>query len=61
MTVEGAAHPPTMIGCAAVERLVERLPQIAEIKAEQSWERQKARPGGAEKRSLLTLVEAVLV
>jgi hypothetical protein len=45
----------------SVERLVERLPQIAEIKAEQSWERQKARPGGAEKHSLLTLIEAVLV
>jgi hypothetical protein len=45
----------------AVERLVERIPQIGEIKAEQSWERQDPLPAGPEKRSLLTLVEAVLV
>ena len=44
-----------------VERLVERLPEIAEIKAEQSWEWRQDRPLAAEKRSLLTLVEAVLV
>jgi hypothetical protein len=44
-----------------VERLVERLPQIAEIKAEQSWEWRQDPPPGAEMRSLLTLVEAVLV
>ena len=44
-----------------VERLVERLPEIAELKAEQSWEWRQDRPGTAEKRSLLTLVEAVLV
>jgi len=44
-----------------VERLAERLPEIAEIKAEQSWEWHQAPPPGAEKRSLLTLVEAVLV
>ena len=44
-----------------VEQLVERLPEIAEIKAEQSWECRQDRPGTAEKRSLLTLVEAVLV
>ena len=44
-----------------VERLEERLPEIAEIKAEQSWEWRRDRQVGAEKRSLLTLVEAVLV
>jgi hypothetical protein len=44
-----------------VERLEERLPGIAEIKAEQSWEWRQDRQVGAEKRSLLTLVEAVLV
>jgi hypothetical protein len=44
-----------------VERLEERLPEIAEIKAEQSWEWRHDRQVGAEKRSLLTLVEAVLV
>jgi hypothetical protein len=44
----------------SVERLVELLPQIAEVKAEQSWERRLDRPD-AQKRSLLTLVEAVLV
>jgi len=44
-----------------VERLVERLPQIAEVKAEQSWEWRQDLPPSAEKRSLLTLVEAVLV
>jgi hypothetical protein len=45
----------------SVERLVERLPQIAEIKAEQSWEWRQEAAAGAEKRSLLTLVEALLV
>lgn len=45
----------------SVERLVERLPEIAEIKAEQSWEWREEPPGGAAKRSLLTLVEALLV
>jgi hypothetical protein len=44
-----------------VERLEERLPGIAEIKAEQSWEWRRDRQVGAEKHSLLTLVEAVLV
>ena len=44
-----------------VERLEERLPEIAEVQAEQSWEWRQDRPGNAEKRSLLTLVEAVLV
>jgi|GEM_PF-5124238 len=44
-----------------VERLEERLPEIAEIKAEQSWEWRQDRQVGGEKRSLLTLVEAVLV
>jgi hypothetical protein len=44
----------------SVERLVERLPEIAEPRAEASWELSREQPG-AEKRSLLTLVEAVLV
>lgn len=44
-----------------VERLVERLPASAEIKAEQSWECRQDSLVGAEKRSLLTLIEAVLV
>ena len=48
--------PPSM-----VEHLSERLPQIAEIKAEQSWEQRQARPDGAPGRSLVTLIEAVLV
>jgi hypothetical protein len=44
-----------------VERLVERLPGTAEVKAEQSWEwRRDAGPGG-DSRSVLTLVEALLV
>ena len=45
----------------SVERLSERLPEIAEIQAEQSWEWRQDRPPGTEKRSLLTLIEAVLV
>jgi hypothetical protein len=44
-----------------VERLSERLPQITEVKAEQSWEWPEDRPNGDARRSLLTLVEAVLV
>ena len=44
-----------------VERLEERLPGIAEIKAEQSWEWRRDRQVGAEKRTLLTLVEALFV
>ena len=44
-----------------VERLVERLPQIAEVKAQQSWEWRQDLSAGAEKRSLLTLVEAVFL
>jgi hypothetical protein len=44
-----------------VERLVERLPEIAETQAEESWEWRHERQRGSEKRSLLTLVEAVLV
>ncbi len=50
---------PTDLLC--VERLIERLPEIAEVKAEQSWEWRQDRPAGDEKPSLLTLVEAVLV
>ena len=54
-----AASEPTDL--LSVERLVERLPQSADVKAEQSWEWRQDRPAGDEKRSLLTLVEAVLV
>jgi hypothetical protein len=42
-----------------VERLFERLPEIAEVKAEQSWESPQERQSGSEKRTVLTLVEAV--
>ncbi len=45
----------------SVERLLERLPEIAEVKAEQSWEWRQDRPAGDQNPSLLTLVEAVLV
>jgi hypothetical protein len=45
----------------SVEHLAERLPQSAEIKAEQSWEQRRPRPDAARNGSLLTLVEAVLV
>jgi hypothetical protein len=45
----------------AVERLSERLPQIAEARAEQSWEFRSPSPTANENRSLLTLVEALLV
>ncbi len=51
-------EPRDLLG---VERLEERLPEIAEIKAEASWELAVAHPNGKEKLSLLTLVEAVLV
>jgi hypothetical protein len=44
-----------------VERLVERLPETAEIKAEQSWERRQDPPAGSGKHAVLSLVEAVLV
>lgn len=44
-----------------VERLSERLPEITEIKAEQSWERRLPHPSGASGRSLVALIEAVLV
>lgn len=45
----------------SVERLVERLPGSVEVRAEQSWEWRQDAPVGGEKRSLLTLVEAVLL
>lgn len=45
----------------SVERLVERLPQNVEIEAEESWEWAQDWADGAQKRRLLTLVEAVLV
>jgi hypothetical protein len=45
-----------------VERLEERLPEIAQVKAEQSWEWQRERGLDTDKkRSVLTLVEAVFV
>jgi hypothetical protein len=44
-----------------VERLSERLPQSAGIKAERSWEQRGPHPSGDKSRSLVTLVEAVLV
>lgn len=52
-----AQEPRDVLG---VLRLVERLPQTARVLAERSWEWRRGLPG-AEKRSLLTLVEAVLV
>lgn len=45
----------------SVERLVERLPETADVKAEQSWEWRQDRAPGTEQQSTLTLVEAVLV
>jgi hypothetical protein len=45
----------------AVERLSERLPQIAEARAEESWEFRAPFPTPSQNRSLLTLVEAVLL
>jgi len=54
-----AAGEPTDL--LMVERLVERLPEIAEIKAEQSWEWRQDPPPGSGKHAVLSLVEAVLV
>jgi hypothetical protein len=54
----GASEPTDLL---LVERLVERLPEMADVKAEQSWEWRQDRPASNEKRGLLTLVEAVLV
>jgi hypothetical protein len=45
----------------AVERLVERLPAAADVKAEQSWEWKQAPSAEHRARATLTLVEAVLV
>lgn len=50
-------EPRDLLG---VERLEERLPEIAEPRAAQSWELESALPE-PEKQSLLTLIEAVLV
>jgi len=55
---EAASEPRDLLG---VERLLERMPEIAEIQAEQSWEWRQEPRGRAEKHGLLTLVEAVLV
>jgi hypothetical protein len=51
-------EPRDLLG---VERLSERLPKMADVKQERSWEWRRPLPGSAEKGSLLTLVEAVLV
>ncbi len=51
-------EPSDLLG---VERLSERLPKMAQVLEERSWEWRRPLPGSAEKRSLLTLVEAVLV
>ena len=51
-------EPHDLLG---VERLTERLPQMATVKDERSWEWRRPLPGSNENRSLLTLVEAVLV
>jgi hypothetical protein len=58
-TKGAAAGEPTDL--LMVERLVERLPEIAEIKAEQSWEWRQDPPPGSGKHAVLSLVEAVLV
>ena len=61
----GSGGKPTPVGdptdLLSVERLSERLPEIADVKAEHSWEWRQDRPAGDEKHSLLTLVEALLV
>ena len=44
-----------------VEQLSERLPKMADVKDERSWEWRRPLPESSEKSSLLTLVEAVLV
>lgn len=51
-------EPRDLLG---VEHLAERLPQVAQIQSEQSWEWRRPSADAAGKRSLLTLVEAVLV
>lgn len=52
-----AGEPRDLLG---VERLAERLPETAQVKRDWSWEWQRP-DSTSEKRSLLTLVEAVLV
>jgi hypothetical protein len=52
-----AGQPRDLLG---VERLAERLPERAQVKREWSWEWRRTHPGNG-KRSLLTLVEAVLI
>jgi hypothetical protein len=51
-------EPRDLLG---VEHLSERLPKMAVVKREASWEWRRPLAGSAEKHSLLTLVEAVLV
>jgi hypothetical protein len=51
-------EPNDLLG---VERLGERLPKMADVKDERSWEWRRPQLESAEKGSLLTLVEAVLV
>lgn len=55
---DAVSEPRDLLG---VERLEERLPEIAEIKAEHSWELARPLEGSSENRSVLTLVEALLV
>ncbi|HXK19955.1 MAG TPA: hypothetical protein VNG33_19225, partial [Polyangiaceae bacterium] len=56
-----SAEAPEPVDLLEVASLVERLPQIAEVKTQQSWEWPQDPPAAAENVSLLTLVEAVLV
>ena len=51
-------EPTDLLG---VERLSERLPKMADLKDERSWEWRRPLLESSEKSSLLTLVEAVLV
>jgi len=51
-------NPRDLLG---VQHLGERLPQMARVSDERSWEWQRTLPGSSEKGRLLTLVEAVLV
>jgi hypothetical protein len=63
--LRGAPGKATPVGeptdLLLVEQLEERLPAIADIGAQHSWEWRRDRQVGAEKRSLLTLVEALFV
>ena len=60
---EGGNGQPVGEPCdlLGVEQLSERLPKMADVKDERSWEWRRPLPESSEKSSLLTLVEAVLV